>query len=427
MTRFISTLTALLAIAPLGCDDGGEETTGDPPAIEELRSDVQTLSLGWDEVEGDALVADHSAFAFDLYEALRAEEGNLFYSPHSISVALTMTWGGARGETESQMAEVMRLSLDQEPCHRAINALAGALAEAPQLAPDVEGEPLQLDIVNSIFGRPDYSFEAEYLDLLARYYGAGLRLLDFVADPEAARAHINAWVADATRDRIDELLPQGSINSGTVLVLVNAIFFKASWVEPFDADRTADADFTGLDGETVQVPTMVGGGRLRAASTDSFEAVALPYVGGSAEMVVVAPAAGTFADFEAQLAQHLPDAIDALDTHEVTLRMPKFEHRGKVGLTEVLQRMGMVLAFSDDADFSGINGVGGLMITDVVHDAFVKVDEEGTEAAAATAVVVGETSAPEPLDVTIDRPFIFLIRHTRTGEILFLGRIVDPR
>lgn len=437
MTRFFQLLTLALALLPAGCDSGGGDDDGGggggggggacEQAECELRSDVQTLALRWEEVDGQALVDAHSAFALDLYDALRGDEGNLFYSPHSISVALTMAWGGARGETEAQMADVMRLGMDQEACHSASNALAGALSAAPDfLDPEAEGEPLTLEIVNTIFGRRDYTFEQGYLDLLARFYGAGLRVLDFVGDPEGARALINAWVAEATRDRIEELIPEGAITSDTVLVLVNAIFFKASWENPFEEGATAPADFTRLDGEAIQVPTMVGGGRMMAVATDDYDAVALPYVGDTAEMVVIAPTAGTFGDFEANLAERLPEVLDGLQGHEVTLRMPKFEHRGKVPLTEVLQRMGMSVAFSSDADFSGINGSGGLAITDVVHDAFVKVDEEGTEAAAATAVIIGETSAPVPIDVTIDRPFIFLVRHRVTAELLFLGRIVDP-
>ncbi len=433
---------ALLAAPLAACgDDGGSSGGGNNsannnsnnnpiPAGEELRSDKQRVAApDASETELATLTRDNRAFALDIYQEIGgASGGNLFLSPHSISIALAMTYGGARGETAAEMAEALRFSLGPERLHTAFNALD---LEMQRRGQDVEleegqtGAPFQLSVVNAIWGQTGYEFLSSYLDLLALNYGAGLRALDFDGDPEGARETINGWVEDQTNDRIRDLLPEGSIDPSTVLVLTNAVYFKASWQTPFDESQTRPATFTSISGGSAEVPTMHIQEGFGYASGEGYEAVELPYVGGELSMVVIAPDAGTFEAFEAGLDVDGLDAIlGGLGYRSLELALPKFGFESSVDLVPPLMALGMESAFGD-ADFSGINGQGGLAITGVFHKTFVAVDEEGTEAAAATAVVVGETSVPEFLPVAIDRPFIFLIRDIKTGAVIFLGRVVE--
>ncbi len=245
------------------------------------------------------LVRGNSAFAFDLYHALRKEEsGNLFYSPFSISIALAMTWAGARGKTEQEMANVLHFTLPQDQLHPAFNALDLELARRGQSA---QGKGFRLHIVNAIWGQQGFRFLTEFLDTLARNYGAGLRLLDFKSDPEAARKTINDWVSDQTEGRIRELIPQGLINFLTRLVLTNAIYFKAAWAEPFDKNLTADAPFYLLDGSQIMVPMMQRAAQFGYMKWDSFQAIELPYEGGEIAMLILLPDMGRFREFEDSL------------------------------------------------------------------------------------------------------------------------------
>ena len=369
------------------------------------------------------LVDGNSAFAFDLYQALRDREGNLFYSPYSISLALAMTYAGARGETEQQMAETLRFTLAQERLHPALNALDLALtAQANQ--------DFELNIANSLWGQADYAFLAEFLDTLAQNYGAGLRLLDFESAPEPSRQTINEWVSEQTEERIMDLIPQGAITPLTRLVLANAIYFDAEWVHPFAKDLTRDAPFYTLDGGQVSAPMMAMNdpAMLSYAQGAGYQAVELPYQGNEMSMLVVVPDAGQFESFEAALDAKQVDAIlEQVESKRVVLNMLKFTYESKIGLAGTLAGMGMPNAFGN-ADFSGMDGTHDFVISGVFHKAFVAVDEAGTEAAAATAVVVGLTSiAPEPdVVLTVDRPFVFVIRDMESGTILFVGRVVNP-
>ena len=374
------------------------------------------------------LATGNSAFAFDLYQAIRAREGNLFYSPYSISLALAMTYAGARGETERQMADVLHLTLAQARLHPAFNALDLALASRGQGAQGKDGKGFRLNIANSIWGQADYKFLAAFLDILAENYGAGLRLADFKNAPEPSRKIINDWVAEQTEDRIKDLIPEGSITPLTRLVLANAIYFNASWLRQFEEENTIDAPFYLLDGSQISVPTMRQTEFFGYADGTGFQAVELLYDGGEMSMVILLPDSGDFAAFEAALdADRVAQAISGLQRTNINLYMPKFKYETTLGLTDTLQEMGMTEAFSMAADFSGMDGTRDLFITDVFHKAFVAVDEAGTEAAAATAVIVGLKAMPAPpVDVKIDRPFVFLIRDIQTGTILFVGRVLNP-
>jgi len=378
------------------------------------------------------LVEGNSAFAFDLYQALREADGNLFYSPHSISLALAMTYAGARGDTEQQMADTLNFILSQDRLHPAFNSLDLELGRRGEGAKGKDGEGFRLNIVNAIWGQKDHEFLSEFLDLLAENYGAGLRVLDFISAPEESRITINNWVSDQTEGRIEDLIPQGLINALTRLVLTNAIYFNAAWQYPFPEDMTEDSPFYLLDGGEVIVPMMRQAESFGYAEGDVYQAVQLLYDGGELpgelSMVILLPRAGHFEAFEGSLdAQQVDGIIGSLEYRQVTLAMPKFEFESEFSLRETLSAMGMPIAFSGGADFSGMTGNRDLFIAEVIHKAFVSVDEAGTEAAAATAVVMELTAVPgEPVEVTIDRPFIFLIRDIETGAILFVGRVVNP-
>lgn len=383
------------------------------PAISE--SDVQTL------------VAGNNAFALDLYHSLRAEDGNLILSPYSISLALAMTYTGAGGETESQMADTLHFSLGQNS-HIAFNALDLGLSQRGK-SKDKDQEPMQLRIANAVWAEQTQTFLPDFLDTLARNYGAGVRLSDFINNFEPARKEINKWVEDQTEDRIKDLLAEGTVTADTRMVLVNAIYFKADWLQQFEKESTGDGDFHLLDGMTVQVPTMHNEVYVPYAQGDVWQAIDLPYAGDTAAMTILLPAAGNFESFDSNLDSATLDSIlAAMQPASVNLALPKFSFTRDFGLADKLADLGMPDAFDPDlADFSGMTGERDLFISDVIHKAFVAVDEEGTEAAAATTVIM-ETASAHIADVTFnaDRPFIFIIRDKVSGQILFIGRVVNP-
>jgi serpin B len=412
---------------------GGD--AGRPPAAEEnvLQSNLVRLSspaVGEDDLA--LLARGNTAFAAALYRELRGAEGNLFFSPYSISLTLAMVYGGARGSTESQMADALRFLLPQDRLHPAFNALDQTIAAYQKSDQDPGSKDdlgFQLELANSIWGQDGFPFLAAYLDLLAQNYGAGMRVADFAADPQASRRTINDWVEQQTGGRIVDLLPEDAITALTRLVLANAIYFKARWQTPFDPESTKEGTFTLLDGSPVRVPMMTPGGpaTLPYAEDKDCQAVGLPYIGGNVRMVLLMPAAGGFDAFEQGLTDsRLESILAALSARSVVLTMPKFGVRSAFDLIPPLQALGMTDAFGA-ADFSGIDGQKDLFISSAVHQAFVAVDEIGTEAAAATAAAVSLTAGPvRPIAVTIDRPFLFLIQDPQTNTVLFLGRVVDP-
>jgi serpin B len=418
---FLYVMTVTLVLGLVAC---AQPASGDVLQSEKERETSPDVS----QTDLATLVDGNSAFAFNLYQALRDEDGNLFYSPYSISLALAMTYAGARGDTEQQMADTLQFILSQDRLHPAFNSLDLELSRRGEGAEGKDGEGFRLNIVNAIWGQKDYEFLSQFLDLLAENYGAGLRVLDFINAPEESRITINDWVSDQTEGRIEDLIPQGLINSLTRLVLTNAIYFNAAWEYSFPEDRTVDGPFYLLGGGEVTVPMMRQTESFGYAEGDGYQAVELPYDGGELSMVILLPQTGNFGAFENSLdSQQIAGIIENLEGRQVTLAMPKFEFESEFSLRETLSAMGMPIAFSGSADFSGMTGNRDLYIADVVHKAFVSVDEAGTEAAAATAVVMELTATPgEPVEVTIDRPFIFLIRDIETGAILFVGRVVNP-
>ena len=365
------------------------------------------------------LVEGNTTFALDLYRALSQEDGNLFFSPYSISAALAMTYSGARGETETQMKETLRFTLPQRVLHPAFHGLDTDLV---QRASDIEG--VSLSIASALWGQIGYPFLPEFRETLAESYGAPLKLTDFVDASEEAPTEINDWVSERTEERIPELMAPGSITPETRLVLANAIYFLGKWKLPFDANLTQDAPFHKLDGTEVSVPMMGIEGYFRYTEGDDFQAVELPYTGDQLAMIVLLPVESTFEAFEAALTvERLNRILEPMCSQKLWLAMPRLELTSEFSLAGVLADLGMADAFSSAADFSGMDGTHSLFIDHVVHKAFVSVDEEGTEAAAATGVIM---TLSLPQTMSVDRPFIFLIRDIETGAILFMGRVMDP-
>ncbi|MCX8066624.1 MAG: serpin family protein [Anaerolineae bacterium] len=421
----------LLGVLLMGTVAACARPAGRPAMAQTLQSDKpRTTEPSVPPEDLEALVQGNTAFALDLYHRLRkAVDGNLFYSPYSISLALAMTYAGARGETERAMAQTLRFSLPQERLHPAFNALDLALASRGQGAKGKDEGGFRLRIVNAIWGQRGYPFLPEFLDVLAQNYGAGLRVVDFHQDPEAVRVLINDWVSEQTEGRIRDLIPPGVIDRLTRLVLTNAIYFNAAWAEPFDENLTQEGTFYLLDGTEVRVPMMRQSTQLGYVEGEGYQAVEIPYDGRELAMIVIVPQRGQFETFEASLdSARLREILQSLTYREVNLTLPRFRVESSFRLAEPLSEMGMKVAFTpDEADFSGMDGSRALYIGDVLHKAFVSVDEKGTEAAAATAVVIKVTAIGlAPVEVTVDRPFIFLIRDLQTGAVLFVGRVVDP-
>ncbi|MEZ0396774.1 MAG: serpin family protein [Anaerolineales bacterium] len=436
--RILLSFLALLGLALSSCSPSVPSPVvpaAEPPSGQTAASNLgRNLSPAVPAGDSAQLVADNTAFAFDFYAAVRGDDGNLICSPYSLSLALAMTYAGARRETERQMAATLHFSLPQERLHPAFNALDLELANRPAQAADVDPQNrFELSLVNALWGQQGLGFQPDFLDTLALNYGAGMRLVDYAADPEAARQAINRWTSQETRQRIEELLPRGILDYDTRLVLVNVIFFQAGWLFPFDETLTSQASFTRLDGSQVQVPRMAmrETPTLAYASGDGWQAVSLPYAGRMAEMVVIVPDPGRFTDFEAGLnAGRYAQILAGLQPRAVRVEMPAFEFSRDFMLRETLRQMGMDEPFTPGlADFSGMTTEEALFISQVVHKAFISVDEAGTEAAAATAVVMARESAvlsDAEVVLTIDRPFFFIIRDAPTGTILFLGRVLDP-
>lgn len=435
---FQSMLVPVLAVAVItahpGC--GGKspvdetEDEREDPSTEVLRSEkARKTSLSASDVKLDDLVRGNSAFALDLYGTLREREGNLFYSPHSISVALAMMYAGARGETARQMEEVLRFQLPADQLHPAFNVLDLALSSRGENSGDKDGGEFRLNVANSIWGQKGYPFLPYFLDTLAENYGAGMRTVDFVENPEASRTAINDWVAERTEDKIQDLIPQGLIDGLTRLVLANAIYFNAAWHYPFDEDRTTSQPFQLLNGNRVDVSMMHQTEAFNYAMHETYkvQSVELRYAGEEASLIIVLPASGEFDQLESALS---PDLVGEISKRmrpiRLRLSVPSFEIESEFRLAETLAGMGMTHAFdSESADFSGMADTQELYLSAVVHKAFVKVDERGTEAGAATGGTIGVTSLPPAF--TADRPFVFFIRDNTTDAILFVGRVLDPR
>ncbi len=383
-----------------------------------------------------AVAKGNETFAFALYAKVGGAGGNLFFSPFSVSAALAMTMAGARGNTRVEMAALLGLPDPDEKLHPAFGKLIEDLNSRKYKGrweddPDAGRKPFELVIAGSLWGRRGYPFEEGFRKLAAASYGAGLVETDFGADPEKARIEINAWVENKTADRIKDLLSKGSVTELTRLVLVNAVYFKAAWEEPFEKSATAEGPFHVSESATVAARFMRLTKTFRYAKTRGVEILAMPYIGRELNMLVLLPEPSSgIAGLEKDLKpEKLAALLRALKWEDVEVSLPKFRIESALNLKETLESMGMKDAFNPAAaDFSGMAGTGEISIGIVVHKAFVEVNEEGTEAAAATAVSMEGESADEvkPVVFKADRPFMFLLRDEKTSSILFIGRVADP-
>jgi serpin B len=378
-----------------------------------------------------ALAKSDNAFALDFYARARGQSGNLVMSPFSIATALGMTWAGARGDTAAQMARVLHVD---GPGDRTLD-VAGSLV-ASYGAPD---QKVTVRIVNRLFGEKSYAFEQPYLARVKSAFGAPIEQLDFKNAPEDGRNRINAWVAGETHDRIKDLVPKPGVDATTRLALVNAIYFQGDWAVPFRKERTSPAPFFTGKTASKSVPTMQQEEHLHFAATDGVKVLELPYQNGALAMDFVLPDAVDGLDaVEARLTPAVFDRwIGAAATDEVNVSLPRFEvaPAASLSLGDTLAALGMPLAFDrHKADFTGIASPPSpddrLFIAGAFHKAFIRVDEKGTEAAAATAVMAAVAgAAPQaapPKEFKADHPFLFFLRDVRSGLVLFMGRVVDP-
>ncbi len=376
-----------------------------------------------DNLQGgvDDLVAGNNAFAFDLLGELSKEEGNIFFSPFSISTALAMTYAGAAGETADEMAAALHFPEDGSGLHPSYGALLTSLDRGS----DLEG--YLLAPANRLWGQTGYPFVQTFLDITGTHYQAGFEELDFGADSDGSRVTINDWVEDQTAGTIKDLLPESPpvITPSTKLVLTNAIYFKGNWQTEFDPEETTDLPFYLDDGSSVNVPTMYQKGYFPYVYVDDAILLELPFQGKDLSMIFISPhEMDRLPDIEKAIsAELLEEWMGQLDADTLEVYLPRFKMESSFSLSDAMIALGMELAFTESADFSGITGTRDLLISALIHKGFVEVNEEGSEAAAATAVVMTDSMGPL---FNGNHPFLFLIRDNLTGSILFLGRVSDP-
>jgi serpin B len=389
-----------------------------------LLAIIAYCRAGVAEPNSNVVVEGNNKFALEIYRNLQGREGNLFLSPYSISTALSMTCEGARGQTEKQMAETLCFpSMSSSQFRKEFGEIIGQLNEAGQKG------GYELVVANALWGQKDYKFLNDFLAVVKTNYDGDLQQVDFATQTEEARKTINAWVERKTKDKIKELIKPGMVDSMTRLVLTNAIYFKGKWASEFKPERTQDAPFTLLDGQIVNVPMMTQTEKFGYTETDTAQVLEMPYVNDELSMVILLPKKiDGVSDLEKELGHgKIEGWLDRLRKREVQVFLPRFKMTSEFELAGVLSSMGMPDAFSSKADFSGMTGNRDLFISAVVHKAYVDVNEEGTEAAAATGVVMKLTSvAPPPPIFRADHPFFLLIRDNHTGSILFMGRLENP-
>jgi serpin B len=372
-----------------------------------------------------AVVEGNNAFAIDLYNQLRTQSGNLFFSPDSISTAMAMTYAGARGGTATEMAKTLHFTLPPQRLHPAMGGLLGDL-NGPH-------DGYQLRMANALWAQQGYTFLDDFLKLTNSDYGAGFKQVDFKDAAEAARLSINQWVEQQTDDKIKDLLQPGVLSSRTRLVLANAIYFKGDWQTQFDKAQTRDEDFHLSAVQNAKAPMMHRDGGFNYFDGGTFQILEIPYKSAELSMIILLPnnVGGLFALEQSLTSPNTKQWVSQLrPVPKVILTLPKFKMTRQFELQDSLGAMGMTLAFDAHADFSGMTGNRDLFISAVIHKAYIDVNEEGTEAAAATAVVMRSMLArmqqPAPPVFRADHPFIFLIRDNRSGGILFMGRVSDP-
>ena len=417
----------ILAVLLAGCTGAGKPG---PSGTEETPTPQP--SPGQQSSPLDTVIDTNNAFAIDLYRQLKRDpeyrDSNIFFSPFSISTALAITYEGAREQTADQIRSVFHFPDNKSVLQHGTSDLIARIND--------QANVYTLRTANALWAEQSHPFLPDYISTAGRYYSAKTTNLDFVHHPEESRITINQWVEDQTEDRIKDVIPRGAIDSNTTLVITNAIYFKGTWVKQFEPALTRDADFLSGNGDTVRVPMMQrtdDAAVFRYAETDSLQVLEMPYESGDGtelSMLVLLPKDGSLDTIEKSMDAGMIQEIRKSFAYKIVrVYFPKFTMETKYFLPRTLTAMGMPTAFTADADFSGMDGSRDLFITDVIHQAFVDVNEEGTEAAAATAVIVGRGAAP--LEETIpvfraDHPFMFLIQDNETGNILFMGRVINP-
>jgi serpin B len=401
----LCTVIVLLMSAIAGADDERA------PAVTDQADDVARIQGG------------NAEFALDLFHELRGEGGNILFSPFSISSALAMTYAGARGSTAAQMADVLHFTLEGEGLHKAFADLTKALNDKGAAG------GVDLSIANALWGQAGHEFLDDFVSLNSNAYGAGLRHVDFGGNPEASRKMINGWVSKSTGEKIKELLERGDITPDVLLVLTSAIYFRGGWAIRFDEAKTKPERFYQAPDKGVPIPMMRETGDFGYMETGGLKLLELPYEGQDLSMIILLPRMlGGLEAVERSLTPgHLDSLCASAKKQRVRVNLPKFRITGTYRLNDVLTAMGMTDAFrAGKADFSGIDGTRDLFISLVTHKAYVEVSEQGTEAAAATAVPLKKGLPPRLKEFRADHPFLFVIREGSSGSILFIGRVMDP-
>jgi serpin B len=363
----------------------------------------------------------NNQFALDLYSRYKSKDENIFFSPYSISSALAMTYEGARGQTADEIQRVFHFSSDKDKMRSDFLNVYNELNKADK--------PYKLTTANALWAQKDYPFIQDYFNTVEKYYDGKVTNLDFRLETENSRKTINAWVENKTNDRIKNLIPKGALDPVTRMVLTNAIYFKANWSQQFNNQTTYDQEFKLSSGANTTVKMMHETGNFNYGETNDLQILEIPYLGDDISMLILLPKGNSLSKLENSLStDNLANWKKSMNYTEVQLSLPKFKFETGYLMSNDLKEMGMPTAFSANADFTGMSQTHELFISEVIHKTFVEVSESGTEAAAATAVIVAGTGYPEhqPKIFDADHPFIFLIQQKDTGNILFIGRVFNP-
>ncbi len=400
-----------ISVLILGCTTPSEENTG----LLLLKDDSKATEQGIENI-----VSANNRFAFDLYSALPKDKPNLFFSPYSISSAFSIAYEGAANQTATEIENVLGFPVDATERRSSFARMYNLLNKTDK--------EYQLYTANAFWAQENYPFLSEYVGVVEQYYDGNVVNVDFVNETESSRLRINQWVENHTNNRIKDLLPVGSVDSLTRLVITNTIFFKGDWNLQFDPRDTQEADFKVSKNQTKKVQLMSLVDEPQGyGETEEVQVLQLPYKGNEISMLVILPKEESLETIEKNLSiERLSEWKNALQKKKADVYLPKFKLETSYDLVPTLREMGMNVPFTENADFSGMSAQEQLLITGVLHKAFVEVNEEGTEAAAATGIIVGTTSYEPPTVFRADHPFIFIIQENSTGEILFLGRFSEP-
>lgn len=428
-------LGACTTVAPSTVNEPEQEDTDNAEIIKSAGTDedmkgveAYIVNPPVEKTKLDEHAADMNEFAVALYRQLAASDESLIFSPYSIFQAFLMTYAGANAETKAEIAKALAIDpQDGDKVHEWMNALNIRLTARPEFVRQ-DAQPLEFNVANALWAQKEGQFEQAFLDKLSANYDAGLKLVDF-SKPEDARQLINLWVAAQTNEKIKELIPAGMLNEMTRLVITNAVYFKGAWSHQFDPQMNTQEPFYKLDGSQTTVEMMNTHFNGAALVNDQYQAVRLPYEQSSFSMLAIMPT-GDFKTFENELGSKLNDILKAIDASSasVQLGLPKFKTESNFSLADQLKALGMEQAFDPNfADFSGITGAKDIFISDAIHQAYIDVNEQGTEAAAATAIAMEMTSMPgESYEIKLDHPFIHVIYDQETGTIVFMGRVLAP-